>query len=103
MQDYHSTFNWGHWIFSERNATSELQCGSTPLYEGSMASLNFDNSMNVPLFAPTSLHQNPHRCPVPQEQVSNLDQDSNIMPKCTEDVPAGCIESVLQVIFSSYI
>ncbi|XP_042034946.1 uncharacterized protein LOC121781273 isoform X1 [Salvia splendens] len=96
VQDYHSTFNWGHWIFSERNATSELQCGSTPLYEGSTASLNFDNSMNVPLFAPTSLHQNPHRCPVPQEQVSNVDQDSNIMPKCTEDVPAGCIESVLQ-------
>ncbi|XP_047963216.1 uncharacterized protein LOC125207783 isoform X1 [Salvia hispanica] len=96
VQDYHSTFNWGHWIFSERNATSELQCGSAPLYEGSMASLNFDNSMNVPLLAPTSLHQNHHQCSVPQEQVSIVDQDLNLMPKCSEDVPAGCIESVLQ-------
>ncbi|KAL1533632.1 hypothetical protein AAHA92_33492 [Salvia divinorum] len=96
VKDYHSTFNWGHWIFSERNATNELQCGSEPLYEGSLASLNFDNSMNVSLIAPTSLHQNLHRCSVPQEQVSIVEKDSNIMPKCTEDVPAGCIESVLQ-------
>lgn len=103
MQDGHSAFNWEHWIFSERSATSDLQCGTLPVYEGSMASLNFDNYMNISQFTPTSLNQNSHQCSVPPKGVSSEEKDTNVLPKYTEYVLAGSVESVLQVIFSSYV
>ncbi|XP_057795779.1 uncharacterized protein LOC131011898 isoform X2 [Salvia miltiorrhiza] len=96
VQGNHSTFTWGHWIFSERSAISDLQCGSSPLFEGSMVSLNFDNYMNFSQFTPTSLNQNSHQCSVPQEGVFSKENYTNVLPKCTEDSLAGSIESVLQ-------
>lgn len=101
MQDDHSSFNWGHWIFSERSATIDLQCGSSPVYEGCMDSLNFDNYLNVSHFTPTSLNQNYHECSVSQKEVSSEEKDSHMLPKCTEDIFSGAVESVEQVIYNN--
>lgn len=123
MQDDHMTLNWGHWIFSERSATGDLQSGSSPVYEGSIDSLNFDNFLNVSHFTRTSLYQDSHQCSVPQKEVcmgmpdkpecshplSSLSyadkreseqKDSHMLSKCTEDILAASVELMLQVIFS---
>lgn len=98
VQDEHLSFNWGQWTFSERSVTSDLLLGSSPVCEGSVASLNFDNYMNISQFTPNS-----HLCSGPQKEVSSQGMNSNIQPNCTEDILAGSVEPVLQVIFSSYV
>lgn len=102
VQDEHLTFNWGHWTFSERSVTSDLLVGNSPVYEGSMASLNFDNYMNISQFTPTSLNPNSHQCSCPQKEVSSQGKNSN-MQLSTEDILAGSVESALPVIFSSHV
>ncbi|KAH6782670.1 hypothetical protein C2S51_007963 [Perilla frutescens var. frutescens] len=96
VQDDHYTFNWGHWIFSERGAISDLQCGSSPVFEGSIDSLNFDNYLNVSHFTTTSLNQNSYQCSTPPKELSSKEKDSHMLPKCMGDVLAGSVESVLQ-------
>ncbi|PIN16178.1 hypothetical protein CDL12_11174 [Handroanthus impetiginosus] len=69
-EDDHKTLDWGHWIFSERNAISYQEHGDSPVYEGSVESLNFDNFLNVPRFTRTSFYQNCQQGPVSQKEVS---------------------------------
>ncbi|KAI3464505.1 hypothetical protein Pfo_021168 [Paulownia fortunei] len=118
----HTTLNWGHWIFSERSAIGDLDCECSPVYEGSVDSLNFDNFLNVSHCTRTSLYQNSHQCSVSQKEVymglsdkpecshplspllfadkrdicSEQQKDSDTLPKDTEDILAASVESMLQ-------
>ncbi|KAL6525090.1 hypothetical protein OROMI_030683 [Orobanche minor] len=116
-----ATLNWGDWVFSERSAIDDLYCGCSPVYEGSVDSLNFDNFLNVSHLTRTSLYQNPHLCAVPQKEVHGLrnnpehshllsplliadnkelcidqQKDSDMLSKDAEDILSASVEPKLQ-------
>ncbi|KAL3641271.1 hypothetical protein CASFOL_016239 [Castilleja foliolosa] len=116
-----TTLNWGDWIFLERSDTDDLDCRCSPVYEGSVDSLNFDNFMNVSHVTRTSLYQNPHMSSVPQkmfnglpnnpegshilspiliagkrEMCIDLQKDSDMMAKDAEDILAASDEQMLE-------
>ncbi|KAK6114842.1 hypothetical protein DH2020_007111 [Rehmannia glutinosa] len=120
-EDDHMTLSWGHWIFSERSAIADLDCGCSPVYEGSIDSLNFDNFLNISHFTRTSLYQNSHPCSVQPKEVPGLPdkpecsyslsplliadkreicseqlKDSDMLPKDAEAILATSVESMLQ-------
>ncbi|KAG8378276.1 hypothetical protein BUALT_Bualt08G0120700 [Buddleja alternifolia] len=121
VEDDCSTTHWGHWIFCERSAFGDLDCGYSPVYEGFVDSLNFDNFLNVSHFTRTSLYQNSHQCSVPRKEDSmrlhdqlkcshpmsslSLDDErvrcseqqkgSYMLSKLTEDILAASVELVL--------
>ncbi|KAL0326182.1 UNVERIFIED_CONTAM: ATPase family AAA domain-containing protein 5 [Sesamum radiatum] len=70
VEDDCTTFDWGHWAFSERSAYNDLECGYSPVYEGSVDSLNFDNFMNTSRLTRISLYQNSRQDSALQKQVS---------------------------------
>ncbi|KAL0351483.1 UNVERIFIED_CONTAM: ATPase family AAA domain-containing protein 5 [Sesamum calycinum] len=70
VEDDCTTFDWGHWAFSERSANNDLECGYSPVYEGSVDSLNFDNFMNTSRLTRISLYQNSRQDSALQKQVS---------------------------------
>lgn len=59
--------------------------------------------MNISQFTPTSLNPDSHQCPDPQKEVISEEKNSNMQPNGTEDMLAGSVESVLRVIFNSYV
>ncbi|KAL8059670.1 hypothetical protein ABFX02_03G101700 [Erythranthe guttata] len=80
----HTTLNWGQWAFSERSANDDLECGCSPVYEGSVDSLNFDNFPSVSHLARrTPLYQNSHQYSVPKQDVS---ERLPIIPECSHSV-----------------
>ncbi|KAK4429658.1 ATPase family AAA domain-containing protein 5 [Sesamum alatum] len=70
VEDDCTTFDWGHWAFSEKSAYGDLECGYSTVYEGSVDSLNFDNFMNVSRLTRISLYQNCHLDSVLQKEIS---------------------------------
>ncbi|GER37747.1 replication factor C large subunit [Striga asiatica] len=112
------TLNWGDWIFTERSAVDDVDFGCSPVYEGSIDSLNFDNFLNSSHFTRFALHQNSHLCSVEQNEVSGLpnnpehsnllspiliaeerevcvDQQKDcVLPKDADDIIAESIESL---------
>ncbi|KAK6132006.1 hypothetical protein DH2020_034232 [Rehmannia glutinosa] len=119
VEDDHMTLSWGHWIFSERSAIADLDCGCSPVYEGSIDSLNFDNFRNISHFTRTSLYQNSHPCSVQPKEVPGLpdkpecsyslsplliadkreicseqQKDSDMLPKDAEAILATSVESM---------
>ncbi|GFP89794.1 ATPase family aaa domain-containing protein 5 [Phtheirospermum japonicum] len=67
-----TTLNWGDWVFLGRSAIDDQDCGWSPVYEGSVDSLNFDNFLNVSHIPKTSLYQYSDLCSVPQKEVNGL-------------------------------
>lgn len=120
------TLNWGDWVFSERSGTDDFPSRRTPVYEGCIDSLNFDNYLNISHFARTSICQNSNVCSVPEKDFCNAlpdnpershsllslsfsnerdiscaREDSAMLPKYAEDIIASSVEPMLQVFNSS--
>ncbi|KAL3840005.1 hypothetical protein ACJIZ3_024596 [Penstemon smallii] len=68
VEDDHTTLDWGQWIFSERSDVGGLGC--SPVYEGSVDSLNFDNLLSVSHLTRAALYQNSDQCPIPKREIS---------------------------------
>ncbi|CAA0809944.1 P-loop containing nucleoside triphosphate hydrolases superfamily protein [Striga hermonthica] len=120
------TLNWGDWIFTERSAIDDLDFGCSPVYEGSIDSLNFDNFLNSSHFTRFALYQNSHLCSVEQNEVSGLpnntehsnllspiliaeerevcvDQQKDcVLPKDVDDIIVETIESLQVYIFALF-
>lgn len=125
MQGDPTALNWGQWVFYDRSANGDLECGCSPVYEGSVNSLTLDNYQSVSHDTRSSLYQNYHQCSVPKDvsmrlsdvsectrPPSSLFLDENggpciklqkqlvVQPKVTEDLLAASVESMLQVLFT---
>ncbi|KAL8485596.1 hypothetical protein ACS0TY_027763 [Phlomoides rotata] len=121
LEDDPKTLNWGDWVFSERSDTGDFPSGRTPVYEGCIDSLNFDNYLNISHFTRTSICQNSHLCSVPEmgfykalpdnpelshtlsslsfsdeRERSSAKEDSDMLPKYAGDILAAAVESMLQ-------
>ncbi|KAM7507737.1 hypothetical protein LguiA_018190 [Lonicera macranthoides] len=79
VQDDAFALDWGNWIFSERNLLStscDLESACSPIFEGSIKSLQFDNFLNVSHQVGTSLCQNEgssDHCPIQLEEDHEVD------------------------------
>ncbi|KAL0438091.1 UNVERIFIED_CONTAM: ATPase family AAA domain-containing protein 5 [Sesamum latifolium] len=91
VEDDCTTFDWGHWAFSERSANGDLECGYSPVYEGSVDSLNFDNFTNASRLTRISLYQNCHQDSVLQKQVSIELPDK---PECSHPISSLSLASL---------
>ncbi|KAL0360233.1 UNVERIFIED_CONTAM: ATPase family AAA domain-containing protein 5 [Sesamum radiatum] len=90
-EDDCTTFDWGHWAFSERSANGDLECGYSPVYEGSVDSLNFDNFTNASRLTRISLYQNCHQDSFLQKQVSIELPDK---PECSHPISSLSLKSL---------
>ncbi|XP_011069547.1 uncharacterized protein LOC105155376 isoform X2 [Sesamum indicum] len=91
VEDDCTTFDWGHWVISERSGNGDLEYGYSPVYEGSVDSLNFDNIMNASRLTRISLYQNCHQDSVLQKQVPVERPDK---PECSHPISSLSLASL---------
>ncbi|XP_073315237.1 uncharacterized protein [Primulina huaijiensis] len=90
VEEDHIKLDWGHLIFPETSVSDTLYYQCSPVYEGSVESLSFDNYLSGSRFTRTSLHPNSHQSSIQLKEVSiwSLDQLECLHP-ITSSLLAG--------------
>lgn len=88
VEEAHMKLDWGHLRFPETSVSYALDYKCSPVYEGSVESLSFDNYLSGSRFTRTSLHPNSHQTSIQLKEVSmwSLDQ-----PECLHPITSSLL------------
>ncbi|XP_073124671.1 uncharacterized protein [Henckelia pumila] len=88
VEEDHMKLDWGHWRFPETSVVDTLDYQCSPVYEGSVESLNFDNYLGGSRFTRTSLHTNSHQSSIQLKEVLMLSIDQ---PECLHPITSSLL------------